>query len=77
MEVDRVQQNCTGQVNADNLLSEDTPHLNWAEETANLEEELLLELTISDQDNQLQDKLKSQRGAGETLDLPSQHLHRG
>ena len=47
MEVDRVQQKCTGQVNADNLLSEDTPHLNWAEETANLEEELLLELTIS------------------------------
>ena len=48
MEVDRVQQNCTGQVNADNLLNEDTPHLNWAEETANLEEELLLELTISE-----------------------------
>ena len=37
-----------GQVNADNLLSEDTPHLNWAEETEYLEEELLLELTISE-----------------------------
>ena len=48
MEVDRVQQKGAEQVNADDLLSEDTPHLNWAEETANLEEELLLELTISE-----------------------------
>ena len=48
MGVDRVQQKCTGQVNADNVLSKDTPHLNWEKETAYLEEELLLELTVNE-----------------------------
>ena len=33
-EMDRVQQECKGEVHKDNIMSEDLLHLNWAEETA-------------------------------------------